>query len=138
MGPAPEAVARRLLAELPSQPGCCCSPQEADAVISKSQALRALWPLHGDQAQLKSMMEAQAAQLQARDPGTSISAVEIASWGFGPAVDINSALEGTFDDATAGGDNDDDAMEDDEDCDFEEGEEEEFEGDESEDMSDEE
>merc|ERR1719310_1748770 len=85
--PALESVARRLLAELPTQPGCFCSPE--------AQALRALWaPQGGAEAQLKALMEAQAAQLQARDPGPAVSAVEMTSRGFGPAVDIASVLEG--------------------------------------------
>jgi len=131
---APEAVARRLLAELPSQPGCCCAPPEAAAAAGLTQVQ--LWAQHGgdDKAvALKSMMEAQAAVLLAREGGPSASALEISSKGVGAPTDIAGILAGTVTDV---GDSDDD-MEGSEGL-LEEGEEEEFEGDESEDMSDEE
>lgn len=130
--PAPEAVARRLLAELGAAPGCICTPTEGAAAPP-----RALWQPHGEAptAALKALMEAQAAQLQGRDAGPAGSALELTSAGFGASVDVAAVLSATA------ADSGDESMDDDEDDEagIEEGEEEEdMEGDESEDMSDEE
>jgi len=136
---APEAVARRMLAELAQAPGACCLPREEN---DGGAVPMALWQSHdaaGAGATLRASMAAQVATMAGREPGPAASAVQLTSEGCGPSVDVRAimAADGLPASAAAAAPDADDGMAEDsgsegwesgdlEDC------EEEFEGEESE------
>lgn len=138
----PEAIAQRVLVELPALPGCFCSPPEASAAGAQN-----FWSNHANgKQQMQQAMEQQVKTLAARGvSGPAATALTIASGtGFGMEVNIvglltvskdESYIEGEDDVSDSNADSDDESMSGS--MGEEDGEEEsDFEGDESEDMSD--
>jgi len=82
---APEAVARRIIAELSSAPGCCCAPPAAQTPLAAEAAKIVFWPAHGEAVSvaMRAAMEAQASVLMPRDPGPCANALVMSSIGFG-------------------------------------------------------
>eukprot|EP00929_Paragymnodinium_shiwhaense_P108142 TRINITY_DN74461_c0_g1_i1.p1 TRINITY_DN74461_c0_g1~~TRINITY_DN74461_c0_g1_i1.p1 ORF type:complete len:494 (-),score=171.56 TRINITY_DN74461_c0_g1_i1:322-1803(-) len=114
---APERVARQMMLKLPEKPSCCCAPADA------SPDAKPLWKHHATgEAAIKALMESQAAVLGTRDAGGV--AIEVTSAGYGPEMDIASALK--EEDSDVEGDSDEDMSDDDMAEGGEEGEEEEF------------
>lgn len=120
--PGVEAVARRLLSELPVMPGCICSPPE-----KATQLGSLLWEAHAvAQEYLKTIMQAQIEKLRTRSAGSAAGALCISTNGMGPNIDMKSIFETKKDeDVILPGDEDHDF--DDGDDDDAEGEEEDLE-----------
>eukprot|EP00928_Gymnodinium_smaydae_P073608 TRINITY_DN56790_c0_g1_i1.p1 TRINITY_DN56790_c0_g1~~TRINITY_DN56790_c0_g1_i1.p1 ORF type:complete len:529 (+),score=144.71 TRINITY_DN56790_c0_g1_i1:93-1589(+) len=131
---APEAVARRMLAELDKAPAAWCVPHADNAcVAAKERAQLVLWKPHetaNTAAALRALMAAQLKTLVERPQGPA-GGVQLSSvGGAGPSVNIQAIVAGEGTQKAAAGGGDDNAMEsgsegwesmDGEDCEEEEG-----------------
>mmetsp|Transcript_16165 Transcript_16165/g.41842 ORF Transcript_16165/g.41842 Transcript_16165/m.41842 type:complete len:485 (+) Transcript_16165:66-1520(+) len=83
----PEAVAKKLLADIVAAPGCFCTPPEAAAAGSE------LWAAHSAaRPALVAVAAAQAQALAARPASPVDGALQLRSGSPGPAVELNAVL----------------------------------------------
>lgn len=85
-----EGIAKSVLAELPSLPGCFCAPPEAFAPVGPAESL---WAAHGEaRPGLAALMEAHVGVLRGRGEGPTVGALAIASRGAGPVADVDAGM----------------------------------------------